>query len=92
MRAHLDNPEEVAHRDLWAGGEYQWRREGEFHLFNPETVYRLQHSTRTGQYELFKEYTELVDSQSEELATLRGPFTLTPNDEGPISIDEVEFC
>ena len=88
--AHLDNPEEVAHRDLWAGGEYQWRREGEFHLFNPETVYRLQHSTRTGQYELFKEYTELVDSQSEELATLRGLFTLTPNDEGPISIDEVE--
>ena len=88
--AYLDNPEEVAHRDLWAGGEYQWRREGEFHLFNPETVYRLQHSTRTGQYELFKEYTELVDTQSEELATLRGLFTLTPNDEGPISIDEVE--
>ena len=88
--AHLDNPEEVAHRDLWAGGEYQWRREGEFHLFNPETVYRLQHSTRTGQYELFKEYTELVDSQSEELATLRGLFTLTPSDIGPISIDEVE--
>ena len=88
--AYLDNPEEVAHRDLWAGGEYQWRREGEFHLFNPETVYRLQHSTRTGQYELFKEYTELVDSQSEELATLRGLFTLTPSDEGPISIDEVE--
>ena len=88
--AYLENPEEVAHRDLWAGGEYQWRREGEFHLFNPETVYRLQHSTRTGQYELFKEYTELVDSQSEELATLRGLFTLTPSDEGPISIDEVE--
>ena len=88
--AYLDNPEEVAHRDLWAGGEYQWRREGEFHLFNPETVYKLQHSTRTGRYELFKEYTELVDTQSEELATLRGLFTLTPNDEGPISIDEVE--
>ena len=88
--AYLDNPEEVAHRDLWAGGEYQWRREGEFHLFNPETVYRLQHSTRTGQYELFKEYTELVDTRSEELATLRGLFTLTANDEGPIPIDEVE--
>ena len=88
--AYLDNPEEVAHRDLWAGGEYQWRREGEFHLFNPETVYKLQHSTRTGRYELFKEYTELVDTQSEELATLRGLFTLTPNNEGPISIDEVE--
>ena len=88
--AYLDNPEEVAHRDLWAGGEYQWRREGEFHLFNPETVYKLQHSTRTGQYELFKEYTQLVDTQSEELATLRGLFTLTSNERGPIPIDEVE--
>ena len=88
--AYLENPEEVAHRDLWAGGEYQWRREGEFHLFNPETVYRLQHSTRTGQYELFKQYTQLVDTQSEELATLRGLFTLTPNEGGPIPIDDVE--
>ena len=45
--AYLDRPEEVAHRDLWAGGEYQWRREGEHHLFNPETVFKLQHATRT---------------------------------------------
>ena len=46
--AYLDRPEEAAHRDLWMGGEYQWRREGEYHLFNPETVYKLQHSTREG--------------------------------------------
>ena len=44
--AYLDRPAEVAHRDLWMGGEYQWRREGEYHLFNPETVYKLQHATR----------------------------------------------
>ena len=88
--AYLENPEDVAHRDLWAGGEYQWRREGEYHLFNPETVYKLQHSTRTGQYEVFKEYTRLVDDQSEELATLRGLFNLDPSEGGPIPIDEVE--
>tara|TARA_B100000579_G_scaffold260390_2_gene214547 strand:+ start:142 stop:2685 length:2544 start_codon:yes stop_codon:yes gene_type:complete len=88
--AYLENPEDVAHRDLWAGGEYQWRREGEYHLFNPETVYKLQHSTRTGKYEIFKEYTQLVDDQSEELATLRGLFNLAPSERGPIAIEEVE--
>ncbi|MCY3949664.1 MAG: glutamate synthase large subunit [Acidimicrobiaceae bacterium] len=88
--AYLDNPTEAAHRDLWAGGEYQWRREGEYHLFNPETVYKLQHSTRAGRYEIFKEYTQLVDDQSTELATLRGLFELRPAPGGPIPIDEVE--
>ena len=88
--AYLDNPTEAAHRDLWAGGEYQWRREGEYHLFNPETVYKLQHSTRAGRYEIFKEYTQLVDDQSNELATLRGLFELRPAAGGPIPIDEVE--
>ena len=88
--AYLDNPEELAHRDLWAGGEYQWRREGEFHLFNPETVYKLQHSTQTGQYKVFKEYTKLVDDHSEQLATLRGLFKLTPAETGPVPLEEVE--
>ncbi|WP_428118411.1 glutamate synthase large subunit [Candidatus Poriferisodalis sp.] len=88
--AYLDNPTEAAHRDLWAGGEYQWRREGEYHLFNPETVYKLQHSTRAGRYEVFKEYTSLVDDQSAELATLRGLFELKPAPGDPISISEVE--
>ena len=72
--AYLDRPEERAHRELEVGGEYQWRREGEYHLFNPDTVFKLQHSTRTGQYEVFKEYTKLVDDQSERLAALRGLF------------------
>ena len=66
--AYLDRPEERAHRELEVGGEYQWRREGEYHLFNPDTVFKLQHATRTGQYEVFKEYTKLVDDQSERLA------------------------
>ena len=55
-----------------AGGEYQWRRDGEYHLFNPDTVFKLQHATRSGQYKIYKEYTKLVNDQSRQLATLRG--------------------
>ena len=69
-------PRRLAHRDLWAGGEYQWRREGEHHLFNPETVFKLQHATRTKRYDIFKEYTTRVDDQARKLATLRGLFQL----------------
>ena len=50
-------PSERAHRELELGGEYQWRREGEFHLFNPETVFKLQHATRAKRYDIFKQYT-----------------------------------
>ena len=53
-----------AHRKLDIGGEYQWRREGEPHLFDPDTVFRLQHSTRSGRYDIFKQYTKLVDDQA----------------------------
>ena len=91
--AYLDRPDERAHRELEVGGEYQWRREGEYHLFNPDTVFKLQHSTRTGQYSVFKEYTALVDDQSERMASLRGLLKFKdPKDAGrqPISIDEVE--
>ncbi|MCT2594383.1 glutamate synthase large subunit [Streptomyces sp. N2-109] len=63
-----------AHRDLEIGGEYQWRREGEPHLFDPDTVFRLQHSTRERRYDVFKQYTSRVDEQSERLMTLRGLF------------------
>ncbi|TYL45841.1 glutamate synthase large subunit [Nocardioides sp. BGMRC 2183] len=82
-----------AHRELEIGGEYQWRREGEPHLFNPETVFRLQHSTRTGRYDIFKQYTKAVDEQSEKLMTLRGLFRFKDaGDAGrtPIPIEEVE--
>jgi glutamate synthase (NADPH/NADH) large chain len=88
-KAHPENPAELAHRELDGGGEYQWRREGEYHLFNPETVFRLQHATRTKRYEIFKEYTHLVDDQARQLATLRGLFELT-SDRPSIPIDEVE--
>ncbi len=79
----------VRPQELEAGGEYQWRRDGEYHLFNPETVYKLQHATRSGQYKVFKEYTRAVNHQNERRATLRGLFRLKPV--GPsVPIEEVE--
>jgi glutamate synthase (NADPH/NADH) large chain len=83
-------PSELAHRGIDPGGEYQWRREGEHHLFNPKTVFKLQHATRTGQYDVFKEYTRLVDDQSERLATLRGMFKLRVQERTAIAIEDVE--
>jgi glutamate synthase (NADPH) large chain len=88
--AHPRRPELRAHRKLDLGGEYQWRREGEYHLFNPETVYRLQHATRSGRYDLFKQYTRAVDDQTRELATLRGLFRLKTGVRPAVSIEEVE--
>lgn len=78
-----------AHRSLEIGGEYQWRREGEPHLFDPETVFRLQHATRAGRYDIFKQYTARVNEQSERLMTLRGLFKLKEQ-RSPIPIEEVE--
>ena len=88
--AYLDRPDERAHRELEVGGEYQWRREGEYHLFNPETVFKLQHATRTGQYEIFKEYTRLVDDQTERMASLRGLLKFRAGVRPPVPLDEVE--
>ncbi|MHC0432053.1 glutamate synthase large subunit [Streptomyces sp. O3] len=81
-----------AHRALEIGGEYQWRREGEPHLFDPETVFRLQHASRNRRYDIFKQYTDRVNQQSERLMTLRGLFGFKAGESGrqPISIDEVE--
>ncbi|MBB5895627.1 glutamate synthase large subunit [Kutzneria kofuensis] len=80
----------ASHRELEVGGEYQWRREGEAHLFNPTTVFKLQHSTRTRQYEVFKEYTKAVDDQAERLMTLRGLFKFRDGVRPPVPIEEVE--
>jgi len=89
----------LSHRRLEIGGEYQWRREGEPHLFNPQTVFKLQHATRSRRYEIFKEYTSLVDDQSAKLATLRGLLRIKGIEDGPaepgtvrekISIEDVE--
>jgi glutamate synthase (NADPH/NADH) large chain len=88
-------------RRLDTGGEYQWRREGEPHLFSPEVVFKLQHATRSRRYEIFKEYTSLVDDQSRRLMTLRGLLRIRGVDEGtdplerdeetpPVRIDDVE--
>ncbi|MER5415292.1 glutamate synthase large subunit [Streptomyces virginiae] len=79
----------ATHRALEIGGEYQWRREGEPHLFDPETVFRLQHATRNRRYDIFKQYTARVNEQSERLMTLRGLFGFK-SDREAISIDEVE--
>jgi glutamate synthase (NADPH/NADH) large chain len=82
-----------AHRALQIGGEYQWRREGEPHLFDPETVFRLQHSTRAGKYDVFKQYTSRVDEQSARLMTLRGLFRFKDAEGSgrqPVPIEEVE--
>ncbi len=80
----------VAHERLATGGEYQWRRDGAPHLFNPETVFRLQHSTRERRYDVFREYTKLVDDQAESLMTLRGMFSLKTGERAPVPLDEVE--
>ena len=77
------------HRPLEIGGEYKWRREGEPHLFDPETVFRLQHATRTRQYDVFRQYTRAIDDQTKRLMTLRGLLELKPLGD-PVPIDEVE--
>jgi glutamate synthase (NADPH/NADH) large chain len=86
-----------AHRELEIGGEYQWRRsvngDAEPHLFDPETVFRLQHATRAGRYDVFKQYTARVDEQADRLMTLRGLFRFKDAEatgRQPIDIDEVE--
>ncbi|HVY21868.1 MAG TPA: glutamate synthase large subunit [Steroidobacteraceae bacterium] len=73
---------------LPVGGQYQWRSEGEFHLFNPESIHRLQKSVRTGSYPTYKAYAELIDDQSKNLCTLRGLLDFKPAD--PVPLDEVE--
>ena len=77
-------------KKLQIGGEYQWRREGEPHLFDPETVFTLQHATRSKRFDVFKRYTNRVDDQSRRLMTLRGLFNFKSDVRKPISIDEVE--
>src|SRR5437763_1092964 len=88
--AYPANGAERAHRRLEVGGEYQYRREGELHLFNPETVFLLQHATRTRQYEVFKAYTGKVDALAAQAGSLRGLFELRLRDREPVELDEVE--
>jgi len=76
-------------RGLEAGGDRKWRHDGEFHLFNPETIHYLQQSCRTGDYELFRKYERLIDDQSEHYCTIRGLMDIRFS-EKPVPIDEVE--
>ena len=89
-RAYPGHAADRQHLRLNVGGEYQWRREGEIHLFNPETVFTLQHSTRTQQYDKFQDYTGQVDALSAKAGTLRGLFTLREGLRPAVPIDEVE--
>ncbi|MFI5085164.1 MAG: glutamate synthase large subunit [Actinomycetales bacterium] len=88
--AYPEDGVEPAHRPLLGGGEYQWRREGEPHLFNPDTVFRLQHATRERRYDIFKAYTNGVDDQSKTLMTLRGLLKFKDGRRPPVPIEEVE--
>jgi glutamate synthase (NADPH/NADH) large chain len=76
--------------ELPVGGLYQWRRDGEAHLFNPETVYRLQHATRSGRFDLFRRYSSLVDEQAEALCTLRGLLRLREGERPEVPLEQVE--
>ncbi|MCP2331557.1 glutamate synthase large subunit [Actinoalloteichus caeruleus] len=89
-RAYPDNPTDRAHRRLEVGGEYAYRREGELHLFSPETVFLLQHATRTRQAEVYRRYTEEVDRLSRAGGTLRGLFRFRSEERPPVPLDEVE--
>ncbi len=85
-----ENCSERAHRAIDFGGEYKWRREGEHHLFNPETVFKLQQATREGRFDIFREYTSSVDEQSERLCTLRGLLRFRTETRQPVPLEEVE--
>jgi len=88
--AYPTRPQMRAHRGLEVGGQYQWRREGETHLFNPEVVALLRQAVREESYDVFKKYTKAVDDQARNLATMRGLFRLRDGVRPPVPIDEVE--
>ena len=89
-RAYPENPTERVHRRLEVGGEYAFRREGELHLFTPEVVFLLQHSTRTGKYQVFEQYSEEVNRLAREGGALRGLFEFKSGVREPVPLDEVE--
>lgn len=89
-RAHPENPTERVHRRLEVGGEYAFRREGELHLFTPEVVFLLQHSTRVGRYDIFRNYSDEVDRLAREGGALRGLFEFRRDLRPPVPLAEVE--
>ncbi|HEY4007986.1 MAG TPA: glutamate synthase large subunit [Pseudonocardia sp.] len=89
-RAYPENPTERVHRRLEVGGEYAYRREGELHLFTPETVFLLQHATKTGQREVFRDYTAECDRLAAEGGALRGLFRFKSGERAPVPLSETE--
>ena len=91
MRIHQSafGSDPVLAHALDAGGEYAFRIRGEEHMWTPDSIAKLQHATRTNQYNTYKEYAALINDQTKRQMTLRGLFKLKTNDK-PISIDEVE--
>ncbi len=86
---HSFNPRPSELHTLDAGGQYQWRKDGEEHLFNPQTIHKLQLASRTNNVSLYKEYAQLINDQSRKLMTLRGLLELKPA-ATPVPIEEVE--
>jgi glutamate synthase (ferredoxin) len=86
---HAFPKREINGATLDPGGQYQWRADGEYHLFNPQTIHKLQLACRTGNYQVFRDYAELVNNQSRNLCTLRGLLEFRPA-ENPLPIEEVE--
>jgi len=82
-------PNRQVNGELDAGGQYQWRDSGEFHLFNPQSIHKLQLACRVGSYTKFKEYAELINNQSKNLCTLRGLLDFKYA-ETPIPLESVE--
>jgi glutamate synthase (NADPH) large chain len=89
-RAHPENPSDRAHRRLEVGGEYAYRREGELHLFTPETVFLLQHATKTRREDVYRKYVDEVERLNREGGALRGLFKFKAEGRTPIPLDEVE--
>ncbi|MBI3880653.1 MAG: glutamate synthase large subunit [Verrucomicrobia bacterium] len=85
---HAFPERQVNGHTLDVGGQYQWRADGELHLFSPQTVHKLQAAVRSGNYNIFKEYSRLVDDQQKQLYTLRG--LLDFKSVTPVPIEEVE--
>ena len=82
-------PPEPVDTELDSGGQYQWRDGGEHHLFNPQTIHKLQTACRLGSEKIYREYAELINNQAKNLCTLRGLLDFKPADK-PLPIEEVE--
>ncbi|HEX5114993.1 MAG TPA: glutamate synthase large subunit [Pseudonocardiaceae bacterium] len=89
-RAYPDNPTDRVHQRLDVGGEYAYRRDGELHLFTPETVFLLQHATKTGQVDVYRRYTDEVHRLYREGGVLRGMFAFRNEHRQAVPLDEVE--